>query len=75
LIINKAERKEFIMDIKSDRNSERAKFKFEFCWLMFGFEPEVTAAYDGMDWEGSLGRLILSEFFSKEPDSHKCYKN
>jgi hypothetical protein len=52
LIINIAERKEFIMDVKSDRNFERAKFKFEFCGLMFGFEPEIAAAYDRMDWEG-----------------------
>jgi hypothetical protein len=37
------------MDVKSDRNFERAKFKFEFCELMFGFEPKVAAAYDGMD--------------------------
>jgi hypothetical protein len=43
------ERKEFIMDVKSDKNFERAKFNFEFCGLMFGFELEVAAAYDGMD--------------------------
>jgi hypothetical protein len=45
LIINIAERKEFIMDVKSDRNFERAKFKFEFYGLMFGF----ALAYDGID--------------------------
>jgi hypothetical protein len=49
LIINIAERKNFFIDVKSDRNFERAKFKFEFCRLMFGFEPEVVAAYDEMD--------------------------
>jgi hypothetical protein len=49
LIINVAERKEFIMHVKSDRNFERAKFKFEFCGLIFSFKPEVAAAYDGMD--------------------------
>jgi hypothetical protein len=49
LIINIAERKEFIMDVKSDKNFERAKLNFEFRGLMFGFEPEVAAAYDGMD--------------------------
>jgi hypothetical protein len=37
------------MDVKSDRNFERAKFKFEFCGLMFGFKSEVAAAYGGMD--------------------------
>jgi hypothetical protein len=55
LIINIAERKEFIMDVKSDRNFERAKFKFEFCGLMLGFEPEVATAYDGMDWWDQRG--------------------
>jgi hypothetical protein len=49
LIINTAEKKEFTMDVKSDRNFERAKFKLEFCELIFGFELEVAAAYDGMD--------------------------
>jgi len=44
LVINIAERKEFIMEVKSDRNFERANFKFEFCGLVFSFEPEIAAA-------------------------------
>jgi hypothetical protein len=43
------ERNKFTMEVKSDRNFERAKFKFEFCGLIFGFEPDVAAAYNGMD--------------------------
>lgn len=49
LCINIAERKEFIMEVKSERNFERAKLKLKFCGLIFGLEPEVAAAYDGMD--------------------------
>lgn len=44
-----AERNEFIMEVRSENNIERPKFKFEFCELMFGLEPEVTEAYDGID--------------------------
>jgi hypothetical protein len=42
------------MEVKSYRHFEKAKFKFEFCRLMFGFELEVAAAYDGMDWKVSM---------------------
>jgi hypothetical protein len=36
------------MEIKSERNIKRAKFKFELCELMFGLGLEVTEAYDGI---------------------------
>jgi len=43
------ERNVFIMELKSESNFERAKFKFKFCGLMFGLGLKVTEAYDGFD--------------------------
>lgn len=39
-----AERNEFIMKVKSERNFEVPKLRFEFCGLLFSLEPEVTEA-------------------------------
>ena len=44
-----AERNEFIMGVKSERNFERTKLKFEFCRLMFDLVLEITEAYDEID--------------------------
>jgi hypothetical protein len=51
------------MDVKSDRNFQRVKYKFEFCGSMFSFEPEVAVAYDGIDLEASMGRDSENKFF------------
>lgn len=37
------------MEVGSEKNFERAKFKLEICGLIFVLGPEVTEAYDGID--------------------------
>lgn len=54
LLINMAERNEFLMKVKPVRNLEGAKFKFKLNRLMFGLGPKVIKSYNGIDSEGSL---------------------
>jgi len=58
-----ADRNELIMAVKSERNFERAKFRFEFCGLICGLWSEVVEAYDGIDWVGIMGGRLGNEFF------------
>lgn len=51
-----ADRNKLIIKVKSARNFERAKLRFEFCGLMCGLELEVAEAYVGKNCGELLGR-------------------